>query len=421
MKNNFNKSLKTKYLIKGSSLINAIFVCVIISVFCGCFILITHYQNVLNDKLYLQEDLIGRNESVLNYFLSNSELVSYNSILEIDVFEDGITSSVEKKNWGFYDVFICKSVFKSDTISKAVLVGNTKDNTNNLALYVTDYDKPLKFSGSTQIIGDIEIPNGRSEQAYINGQRGNSINLKGQQTKSKDKLPKIDKEIHIDVSSLPRLPLNNINKETVLTNEFDATTKVIDLNDIKLLKDLACKGNFILFSNNDLEIGDSVQLNDVVIMAPVVKMASGFKGNVQIIASQKVLVEEDVSLMYPSNIYIKNDADSVSVEIKKNSTLIGGIVIDGNTYNNSLDRELLIYENASVIGNVYCYGSTQLKGKIIGSIYTDRFFLRTEASNYENVILNASINKKDLPDDFIELPLFRSPSNKKKYAVIKAL
>ncbi|GAA3590985.1 hypothetical protein GCM10022396_05570 [Flavivirga amylovorans] len=373
----------------------------------------------MNDRLYLQEDLINKNESAFHYFLNNNELVSYNDVKEIYVFDDDIPSFIEKKNWGFYDILICKTVFKNDTISKTVLVGSIKKAIDNFALYVTDYDKPLKLSGNTKVSGNIEIPNGRIEQAYINGQKGNAINLKGQQLKSKDKLPKIDKVIDIDVSGLPRLSFNTINEEKIHINGFDRDTKVIDLNGITSLKDISYKGNFILYSINDLEIDSSVTLHDVVVMAPVIKIESGFKGNIQIIATSEVVIEENVSLMYPSSIYIKNDTDIVSIEIKKNSTLVGGIVIDGDTYNNSLERKLFINESATIIGNVYCYGSTELKGSIIGSLYTDRFFLNTEASNYENIILNASINKDKLPDNFVELPLFNNSSNKKKYAVIK--
>ncbi|NMH85976.1 hypothetical protein [Flavivirga algicola] len=377
----------------------------------------------MNDRLYLQEDLISENESVFNYFLNNSDVVSYNDVKEITVFENDMLSLIEKKNWGFYDILVCKTIFKKDTVSKTALVGSTSNVVDNLALYVTDYDKPLKLSGETKVFGDIKIPNGHSELAYINGKKGNALTLKGRQLKSKDKLPKINKTVDLNILGLPQLSFGtiDINNEKVLVNKFDELSKVIDLNGIASLKEIKCKGNFILHSINDLEIDSSAILNDVVIMAPVVKIASGFRGNIQIIATQKVIVEDNVSLMYPSSIYIKSDTDIASVEIKKNSTLIGGVVIDGNTYNNSLERKLYIDEDAGVIGNVYCYGSTQLKGSIIGSIYTDRFFLKTKASNYENVILNGSINKEKLPDNFVELPLFNNSFNKKKYAVIKEL
>ncbi|MDO5968988.1 polymer-forming cytoskeletal protein [Flavivirga aquimarina] len=407
------------YRIKASSLINAIFTCLMISVFSGCLVLISYYQNMLNDLLYTHEDLIQRNDSSFNYLISNLETVSYDQMKEIDVFGDEVLSYIQKKHWGFYDILISKTQFKNDTVTKTALVGQKSYISNNIALYVTDYDRPLKLSGKMTILGQIKVPNGKTELAYINGQKGNKLMLKGQQLKSGDKLPKIEKDVTIEFSKFKPVSLSSLGKDIHVINGFDEATKVIDVEDIGELRDMVCKGNIVLTSNNTLNIAPTASLNDVIISAPSVTIKSGFKGNIQIIAKEHVTIDENVELHYPSSIYIKNDNDDVLVEIRENSTIAGGIVIDGDIYNASLNRSLTIEENATVIGNVYCYGNTQLKGKVIGNIYTDKFFLKTESSNYENVILNGTINRDSLPSDFIELPLFKNNSNEKIYEIIK--
>ena len=409
---------KEKY-IKASSLINAIFICLIISIFCGCLVLISHYQNVLNNQLYDHEDLIYRNGSAFNYSINNIESISYNKIETIDVFEDGISSDIQKKNWGFYDVLVCKTNFKNDTITKVALIGQKENTNSNIALYVTDYDKPLKLSGKTKILGQIKIPNGRTEQAYINGQKGNAIQIKGTQLKSGNKLPKIEKSIFIDIAKTKPILLNTFNKHPIIINTFNEITKIIDLTGIKELNNIVCKGNIVLTSKNELKIANTAKLNDVIIMAPSVYIMRGFKGNIQIIAKDSVYVDEHVSLRYPSSIYIKNDSDKASIIINNNTIIAGGIVIDGDTFSGALNRSLTIHEKATVIGNVYCYGKTQLEGQVIGSIYTDKFFLKTKSSNYENVILNGLINRDSLSEHFIELPLFKNNLNEREYAVVK--
>ncbi|HEX9600815.1 MAG TPA: hypothetical protein VF985_04945 [Mariniflexile sp.] len=405
--------------LRGSSLTNAIFICVIISIFCGCLVLISHYQNILNIQLYMHEDLISRNESSFNYFINNAGASPYNKTETLEMFEDGIMSYTEKKTWGFYDVLICKTIFKNDTVSKIALVGQ-KDNTyNNLALYVTNHDTPLKLSGKTSIFGQIKVPNGQTEQAYINGQEGNTIQLKGAHLKSADKLPSIDKNVQIDVTKYKPFSLDAFDEKPVIVNAFDSATKVIDLADTGVLRNLVCKGNIVLTSNSAIKIANTAKLNDVIISAPVVHIMSGFKGNVQVVAKDSVVIEEHVSLLYPSSIYIKNDDGPSSVTLGDYSTIAGGIVIDGDTFSGALNRTLKIQENATVIGNIYCYGKTQLKGKVIGSIYSDKFFLKTRSSSYENVILNGIINRDSLPKHFIELPLFKNDFNERKYAVVK--
>jgi hypothetical protein len=183
---------------------------------------------------------------------------------------------------------------------------------------------------------------------------------------------------------------------------------------------LTLKGNIVLKSNKSIVLNKNNVLEDVLIIAPSVYIKRGFKGTVQIMADKEVDIEEEVSLFYPSSVYVKNDIDSVKVTLQKNSKIAGGIVIDGSTYIGSLKRSLVINEGATVIGNVYCYGKTQLQGEVIGSIYTDRFFLETKSSKYENVILNGSVNRDSLPENFIELPLFENQTKDVNYEIIKA-
>ncbi len=367
----------------------------------------------------MHEDLIDGNESSFNYFINNTETLPYNQVETLDIFEDGIVSSFEKKNWGFFDVLICKTIFKTDTISKAALVGQQDKTTNKLALYVTNYDKPLKLSGRTTILGSIKIPNGRTEQAYINGKEGNTIKLNGQLLKSGDKLPKIDKRVPIDISNYKTIPINALGKEMTIVNGFEQATKVIDLDDLTRLDNLTAKGNIIFVSNMPIEIGNTAKLSDVLVMAPSIHVLSGFEGNIQMIAKEFVDIDEDVSLQYPSSIYINSDRKPASVTLNKNSTLIGGIVIEGDFYNGSIQRSLTIHENVTIVGTVYCNGITQLEGTVIGTVYTDKFFLKTASSNYENVILNGTINRDSLPKNFIELPLFKNAFDKRTYAIVK--
>lgn len=410
--------MKIKVHYKASSLSNAIFLCLIISIISGSLVLISHYNNVLNDKLEMSNHLISRNDSAFNYYINNLETLTFNEEASLDIFDDGIYSYAEKKNWGFYDILVIKTIFKNDTISKIALVGEKRNENDNLVLYATDYDKPLKFSGKTKIYGNQKVPNGKTEQAYINNQIGNDVVIRGKQLKSEDRLPKIDKTINVNIGDFEVMSIGSIEDE-VFINGFEKETKVVDLNGITSLGNVTYKGNLILTSKKPIEIEASATLNDVLLIAPKVTIDSGFLGNIQIMAKEEVVVNEKASLMYPSSIYVKNDIDSVSVDIKKEAKLAGGIVIDGNTYKGALRRKLIIGSEAMVIGNVYCYGSTQVEGEIIGSIHSDRFFLKTKSSSYENVILNAIINKDSLPKNFVGLPLFENKGNKKEYVCIK--
>lgn len=398
---------------------NAIFVCLIISVLCSCLVLISYYYNLLNDHLHTREDLINRNDSTFKYSMNNIESISYGKAEFIDVFDDGILSKRQRIKWGFYDLLICETGFKNDTVIRAAIVGKKNSKENSLALYVTNYDKPLKLSGKTKILGGMELPLGKTEQLYLNGVEGNSILLKGNQAKSEKKFPRIDKSIEVNTTGETILISNMIQEHPIIINSFNKETKIIDATEVNELRDITCKGNIVLKSNRTLKISHTAHLSDVIVYAPSVEILSGFTGNIQIVAKENVIVNEFVSLLYPSGIYLKNGLDSVTVDIKNNSTIAGGIVVDGETYAGALNRFLKIREKATVIGRVYCYGKTQLEGEVIGSVWTDKFFLKTKSSNYDNVILNGTINKDSLSKNFVELPLFKNDFKGKNYTIVK--
>ena len=119
--------------------------------------------------------------------------------------------------------------------------------------------------------------------------------------------------------------------------------------------------------------------------------------------------------------YINNDSETESIQIilNENSVIAGGIVLTGKTYRCSLNRELIVKEGSKIIGDAYCYGKTELKGAVYGTLYTDRFYLKTSSAVYENYIVNGEINRFKLPHSFVRLPLFSS--DEYEYKLIKEL
>lgn len=414
------KNIYFKQNLKASSLTNAIFLCLMISIFCGCLVLIAHYQNMLNQKLEIEENLINNNTSCFHYFLSNIDKLEPNKSVQIDIFEDGILSFGLKKSWGFYDVLICKTVFKKDSAFSIALVGKNQDLKNRLALFVTDYNKPLKVSGNNNFIGDLKVPYGRVEQGYIGDFNNKLVSVIGDQKQSEKQIPKINKDLNLIDLNFKTLPIS-FYQDSVIFNSFKNETIKIDLTDINQLGDTKIKGNFILSSKKAIKISNTTQLEDVLIIAPKVVIKSGFKGNIQIIADQNVVIEENVNLKYPSSVYLKNDTNESIVTIGKKSKIAGGIVLTGNTLKGALKRKLIIQESAKIIGDVYCYGATQLQGEVIGTLYADKMFLKTETSDYENVIVNGNVNRDSLPKKFIRLPLFNTINKTSNYSVIKKL
>lgn len=407
----------SKLKIQASSLANAVFLCLLISLFCSSLLLIYQFKEKVKQTLELNTFLINRNNSYYNYLINNIETIPYNQSVGIDVFNDHqIYSYGVKKKWGLYDILITKTCLKKDTVIKTVLIA-PKNKEHTVALYTTNYNKRLKVSGAVRIRGDIKVPDKKIEEVYINGVKGNKVSLKGVKKASANKLPKINTSFSFNIDDYDLRSLQDL-EDTNYYNDFNKKTVLLNLDKIGNLEGVSLKGNIILYSKEVVKISKNNTLIDVLIVAPNVIIQSGFKGVVHVMATKKVAVKEDVSLLYPSSIYVYNDKDSTSVFLSKKCKILGNVIIDANSYKNVRSRQLIISEKTKIVGNVYCFGQTQLQGTIVGSIYSDSFFLKTKTKNYENVILNGSIIRDSLPNEFIELPLLQE-LKESTYGIIK--
>lgn len=123
-------------------------------------------------------------------------------------------------------------------------------------------------------------------------------------------------------------------------------------------------------------------------------------------------------LNYPSAICVYNETEEESkIKIQKESAINGAIVFFGSSQD-TLDKNIVeIAEEGLIVGDIYCTGKLSLKGKVYGSVYTNRFFIKTDASTYDNTISNVEINSSKRPDYFISIPLF--PNQKTAYGILK--
>jgi len=407
---------------KASSLANAVFTCVLISVFLGCLVLLSHYFNILNKKIEISEQLINTNTTTLDYYISKYQSLEYEIPVIADVLDEGIATTVVKKKWGFYDILSGKTIFKTDTIEKTVMVGYKSYKDLEPALYVTNYDKVLKLSGESTFIGTLKIPKGQLETFYINGQKGNNITVNGAKLSSDSSLPTISKTPEIIVSKYKTTFLDEYDTTQPIFNSFSDETIVIDVSNINSLSNVIIKGNIILYSDNTLNLSANTLLSDIIVYAKSVTIDKNFEGTVHIFAEKEVIVEENAVLKYPSSIYAEQQQaiDSVVINIKDNAKIAGGIIVN-SSFRDNRKNMLVIGNGASVYGTVFCNGKAQLNGKVYGNLYTDRFFLKTQTAYYENIIRNGTVDGTGLPEEFIKIPLLKSNTENGTYKVVKNL
>lgn len=400
-------------MVKAHSLLYAIYICLIVSIICGALLYFSNLFNQLNLYYNLQEELYIQNQSVLNFALGNKTIAA-----EIEKEENsGIEGSYETKPYGLLSLVLTKSYISNDTVSSVHFVGAR--NLDKNAIYLTNLSKSLYYSGKVKLIGNNQLPSPFIETSYINNNL-NQLVVKGENTISETFLPEINadfKKIFQGIKS-EKIKLSDVErpKDSLYYNSFFNATKEISVK--STLGNSIFKGNFILRSEDSIRIKKNTVLEDVILIAPKVTFEEGFKGTVQVFATKGIELEEKVTLNYPSVICVYNESNEESkIKIKKGCHITGAVVLFGNTNDLIGKNTIEVDEDGLLYGDLYCSGKLMLKSNVYGSVYTNRFFLKTSSSSYENMISDIEINTVKRPDYFISIPLFNT--KKTTYGVIK--
>jgi hypothetical protein len=400
-------------MLKAHSLLYAIYICLIVSIICGALLYFANLYTQLNLHYNLREELFIHNQSVVNFALGNKT--------EADEIPPDETSGIEgaytTKQYGLLTLLLAKSWVKNDTVVSAHFVGYFA--TDKTAIHLASLSKSLSYTGTVKLFGDNQLPSTFIETAYINNKPNHLIN-EGMNTISEIRLPEINpnfKKIFEGIQA-EKIGLSEVDKprDSLYYNSFFNETKEIQVNSI--ISNVIFKGNFILRSKDSIRVRKNTVLEDVILIAPKITFEEGFKGTVQAFATKGIELEQKVTLNYPSVVCVYNESvEESKIKIKKESKITGAIVLFGNPLEMIDKNSIEIEEEGLVFGDIYCSGKLFLKSKVYGSVYTNRFFYKTQASNYENIIADIEINATKRPRYFIAIPLFNT--KKPEYGILK--
>ncbi|ABQ03646.1 hypothetical protein [Flavobacterium johnsoniae] len=401
-------------MIKAHSLLYAIYICLIVSIICGALLYFSNLYNQLNLYYNLQEELYIQNQSVVNFALGNK--IKPQEIQKDE--NSGIEGNYKTKPYGLLTLLLAESSVGNDTVKSAHFVGSYT--TDKTAVFLTNISKPLSYSGTVTLNGDSELPSTFIQTAYINNSP-NKLNNNGKIAVSEIRLPEINPNFEkiFEETEGVKTALKDIEKakDSIYYNSFFNETK--DIYVTSSLSNIIFKGNFILRSKDSIRVRKNAVLEDVILIAPKITFETGFKGNLQAFATKGIDVEEKVTLNYPSVIcvYNKNEEES-QIRIKKETTISGAVVYFGNSSDDDFSKKTVeIAEEGLVFGDIYCTGKLSLRSNVYGSVYTNRFFLKTDATSHDNVISNVEINPHKRPEYFISIPLFSN--QKTAYGILK--
>jgi hypothetical protein len=412
--------------LKAGALQFTTFIVVVIALLLTAFIILinTHYLFKLQTN-FLLEAIENSNQGI-NYVLNNN--IKLNDSILIDLqSEDYKTLQVHRDFWGVFEKVTSVSKIKNKTFKKVALVGATQPELDRTALYVEDNNRPLVVVGNTKIEGVTYLPKQGVRTGNISGHSYYGNQLIYGKEKVSDKLPTLEvlKQIEaitelykwLDSNQFLELELNKSYQ-----NSFYSPLQVLFSPNAIYLTEVSITGHIIVQSKTKIIVDASSNLKDIILIAPKIEFRSHVKGTFQAFASQEIIVGTNCKFNYPSALVLKEkeqlfstttNKQPPSILVNKQSTIKGILIYLGDSV--SYKAQVIIADNTTITGEVYCNKNLELLGRIQGSVYTSGFVANQSGSVYQNHIYNGTITVHSLPYEYIGLTFKNSKKGVAKW------
>ncbi|MBT3547855.1 MAG: hypothetical protein HN487_09230 [Flavobacterium sp.] len=385
---------------------------VVIIIVLFAFISLVYTQKRIQLKSVLYKAAIEATYMGFNYLKTNS--ISYNTNTKISFTDYNFEQTViTKKPWGIFDIGIIRATLKKETFLKVALLGNK--NKGGKALYLAENNQALVLVGNTNIKGDVILPKRGVKTGNIAGISYYGAKLiDGNIKKTANNLPKIQNLAYL--KQLIKAPPTeakeyiSLEEKMQLNQSFTDNTLVYKTQRNLSLRDIQLRGNIVIISSADITVYPTAILEDVIIIAPTVTLETSVKGNFQVFASKSIHLKKGVQLQYPSSLVLlqekapetlnRNPKKINGIKIDNKAMVKGPVLFYSNDKKNGYGTQILIEENAQVIGEVYCTKNLELRGKVAGVVYTNNFIAKQAGSVYSNHLYNAVINSSNISEKY---------------------
>jgi len=410
--------------IKAGALQYVLVISVIIAIIISAFISLVYLQQRMNIKHQFTKEAIAAVQ--LGFESLKHQKTPYDLKTPVHFYDNEIAvTTLIKKHWGIFDLAIVNSKVKNEFFQKIGLLG--VQHSKREALYLKDNNNALVLVGKTKITGTVALPKQGVKSGNIAGVSfyGNPL-INGSRKASSSSLPQIQ---NIEfVKDFYQNYLTNEMKSIELEDgvkihqSFTNTTGLYTATKPILLKNISLSGNIVVSSKTAIIVEASANLEDIILIAPKIKIEKNTTGNFQALARKSIEVASGCTLNYPTALILLNENDTSvqvfngeeqtkeQIHVSKN-TLVKGMVVycsDNNT--SPYKTQIQIDDSAVIKGEVYCSKNLALQGSVFGSVYTNHFIVKKSGGVYVNHLFNGTINVKKLPIQYVGL-LINNESN----------
>jgi hypothetical protein len=153
-------------------------------------------------------------------------------------------------------------------------------------------------------------------------------------------------------------------------------------------------GKILWESKQPIIISKNLNLSNIIVKAPYIKIESNFEGNAQFIAEDSIVVGEHVRLKFPSALIIESDkiGGFKAIKIGADSDIQG--LIQMNAAQEDFEKTFCVFaENCKITGEVLVNGIISVKNLALdGRVSTYKFITSLGDSYYHNTLIDTKID-----------------------------
>ncbi len=416
--------MKQTKKLRGSSLVVTVVIALVLAILCSSLILLAYYNRQNEQTSDIEFRLNNNIESAINLVLADSIIYVSLQTDRLDLFQEGNDSVViSRRLWGLFQVGDINAFYGRFSRKKTFFYGSALPDSLNGCLYLADHQRSLSLVRETKLVGDAYLSKAGLKAGYID-QQGFSFDklIEGEIKISNKALPGLSEEVTGNIKNLLGICHDTaqtkgmqlyIDQDSIFRSFADVPLLIFKSGKT-ILENCNLNGQVIIFSDSILEISSTAMLKDVILVAPSIRIKEGFRGTVQAIANDSLIVENNCFLDYPSSLILQKR----ETETLQNRLIIGeGCKISGIVIslcdNDDLYKSYIGMGAKTIInGVVYAMGYLNLGANVTGTVLTDFFIHKTPSVIYENYLADIEINRKKLSGFFLASPLFKGQSKK---------
>lgn len=394
-----NKRIESKYLCAFSLptvIVISILICLFILFAIALFDFNNYYYSYYHRTKQQKEDI---NSAFVLYCNDSTLLTKMEKEGFYQLYEDDPQTSVsiKTKRWGLYE---CAEVRAADDCFSSIrLLGKVQECEYEAALWVCSRDMILSFGGKSEVKGSTYIPTNGIKYVELG-----TLPFRGKEIKdyyidlSERELPEVDRSnLYLMDKYLKETEVMPSSGDSRYKSYYSFSEEEVHFYIPDDIHQYSIKGHVVLHGD-DIVLSSKTILNDVILLARRVTIDEGFRGCLQIIATDTVILRKNAHLRYPSGVYLKGNNDRTHLRMDENSTLNGYAIIFGTTENNTDDHVEENFRQAPTAvfnGLLYVDGVAHLQGDCYGGAYLKECYYLAADKTYATAICNAGIYRNN--------------------------